>query len=119
MIRRLLRDRRGISIAEVVVAMTMVLIITGAAISVQIASTRADVAFRDKYRALTGCENAVECLRFADGNEELLSDALVGAGFTNDNGIFALENGSHRVTVAMEDENYVVKYNGEVIYKGN
>jgi hypothetical protein len=40
--------------------MTMVLIITGAAISVQIASTRADVAFRDKYRALTGCENAVE-----------------------------------------------------------
>ena len=117
MMKRLLRDRRGVSIAEVVVAMTMVLIITGAAISVQIASTRADVAYRHKYQALNACENAVACVRFAGNSSETLAEALGKAGFVTDNGGFTHKSGDYEVVVAFEEERYVVRYNGEIIYE--
>lgn len=117
---RLLYDRRGISIAEVVVAMAMVLIITGAAISVQIASTKADVAFRHKYNALNACENAEACLRYADGDAGVLDDALEGAGFTETReGVeYTYTSGDYVVTVVKHEEgNYAVTYNGETIYE--
>ena len=117
MMKRLLRDRRGVSIAEVVVAMTMVLIITGAAISVQISSTRADVAYRHKYQALNACENAVSCVRFAGNSSETLAEALGKAGFVTDNGVFTHKSGDYEVVVAYEEERYVVRYDGEIIYK--
>ena len=117
MMKRLLRDRRGVSIAEVVVAMTMVLIITGAAISVQISSTRADVAYRHKYQALNACENAVSCVRFAGDSSETLAEALGKAGFVTDHGVFTHKSDDYEVVVAFEEERYVVRYNGEIIYE--
>ena len=117
MMKRLLRDRRGVSIAEVVVAMTMVLIITGAAMSVQIASTRADVAYRYKYQALSACENAVACVRFAGDSAETLAEALGKAGFVTSNGVSTHKSGDYEVVVAFEEERYVVRYNGEIIYE--
>ena len=79
MIKRLLRDRKGISLTEVVVAMAMVLMVTGAAISIVAASARADVSYRYKYEALTACENAADCLRYANGDN---TDGLLGTVLT-------------------------------------
>ena len=117
MMKRLLSDRRGVSLAEVVVAMAMILIISGAAMSVQISSARADVAYRDKYQALSACENAAACLRFADGDDGILADALTKAGFTQSEGVFTHGNGSYTVTVKNEGGRYVVKYGDEIIYQ--
>ncbi len=110
MLKRLLRDRKGISLTEVVVAMTVVLLVTGAAISVVISSINADVGFRDKYKALTACENAVECLRYSKGDKGLLEVALGKAGFNVENSEYFLEFRDHKVTVTQD---YVVKYTVE------
>lgn len=119
---KLLRSRRGISLTEVVVAMTAVVIITGAAVSVLVFSSMADVKFGAKTLALAECENAVECLRFADGNESTLESLLKKVDFVNENGDFVWKYGkSETVTVSVEtdgeNKHYVVKYNDEIIYE--
>ena len=119
----ILRSRRGISLTEVVVSMTAVIIITGAAVSVLVASSAADVKFAAKTYVLAGCENAVDCLRFADGDGNILKDALGKAGFTEDTekNEYVLSYADETVTVSVEkdgeNENYVVKYNDEIIYE--
>lgn len=121
MIKRLLRNRKGISIAEVIVAMSMLLIITGAAMSVQIASSRADAIYRNQYNALNACENAAECVRFANGDEELLKGTLGKAGFTEAVGAYTLTCGDRVVKVTVEAEHetekYVVTCDDEIIYE--
>ena len=71
LLKKLLRDRRGISMTEVVVAMALVVIVTGAAISVLIASIQFDAKYKAQTHAQNACESAVECIRFADGKEKL------------------------------------------------
>lgn len=117
--KHLLRNRKGMTLLEVVVGIAVVLIVTGAALTLMISSSRADVAYRDEYRALVACENAQECLRFANGDPERLYAALTAVGFTKDpdSEIYTLENGSHTVTVTLDSDNYVVKYNDETIYE--
>lgn len=115
---KLLGNRKGISMTEVIVAMAVLVMVSGAAITVLIASVKADTAYQNKYAVLSGCENAAECLRFADGNEILLKEALEKAGFAQtDETEFTLEKGNEAVTVLKnDDESYAVVYNGEVIY---
>ncbi|MBQ3597724.1 MAG: hypothetical protein II987_00485 [Clostridia bacterium] len=114
---KLFGNRKGISMTEVIVAMAVLVMVSGAAITVLIASVKADTAYQNKYAVLSGCENAAECLRFADGNEILLKEALEKAGFAQtDETEFTLEKGNETVTVLKIDESYAVVYNGEVIY---
>ena len=49
-------------------------------------------------------EGQTDCCEYCFGNIYMWSDIYDNRIF-NDNGIFALENGSHRVTVAIEDYN--------------
>ena len=121
LIRKLLRNRKGVSLSEVVVAMAVVLMVAGAAISVLIYSSKADAVFRDKYRALTACESAVECIRFANGDADLLNEALANAGFVNppDDGEekYFIEGNDQAVVICdFESAHYVVKYGDEIIY---
>lgn len=114
---KLLGNRKGISMTEVIVAMAVLVMVSGAAITVLIASVKADTAYQNKYAVLSGCENAAECLRFADGEKDLLEEALGKAGFAQtDETEFTLEKGNETVTVLKIDESYAVVYNGEVIY---
>jgi len=130
--KKLLRDRKGISIAEVMVAMAMVLIITGAAIAVVTASIQSDAKFIAKYDTLTACENAVECVRYST-DISVLETALTqtGLGFViseddkydGDNQYtFTYESGNDTVTVTVtydaesDFEKCVVNYNDETIY---
>ncbi len=113
----LIKNRKGVSMTEVIVAMAVLVMVSGAAITVLIASVKADTAFENKYAVLSGCENAAECLRFADGEKDLLKVALEKAGFVQtDETEFTLEKGNETVTVLENNESYAVVYNGEVIY---
>ena len=138
---KILRSRRGVSLTEVIISMTAVVIVTGAAISVLFASSASDVKFSAKTRALEACDSAVECLRFANGNEEALGEALGYAGFKDEDetGEFVLKCGKGEVVsvdtrtdsveVEKVDENgdtvtetvdtviYVVTYNDKIIYE--
>ena len=126
--KKLLRDRKGISITEVVVAMAMVLLITGAALTLLVASMKSDAKYLAKSTALNACENAVECVRFAD-DTYTLTTALSRVGFqktvdpADPNGYFTkffLTSGDHTVRVNVstnaEFEIYVVVYNDSEIY---
>ena len=127
-IKKLLSDRKGISITEVVVAMAMVLLITGAALTLLVASMKSDAKYLAKSTALNACENAVECVRFAD-DTYTLTTALSRVGFqktvdpADPNGYFTkffLTSGDHTVRVNVstnaEFEIYVVVYNDSEIY---
>ena len=123
MIKRLLRDRKGISLTEVVVAMALVLLVTGAAIGIVAASAQADLSYRYKYEALTACENAADCLRYSQGNETKLQEALKSAGFKENTveSVWIIEKTINKkpvqtVKVYKEGNYYVVKYNDEIIY---
>ncbi len=123
---KFLQSRKGVSVTEVVVAMAVVVLITGAAISVLAASVKADAKYITKSAALEGCETAVECIRFA-GDADTLKQALAKAGFdipeNGEENVFTLSVGDETVKVAViaggetETENYVVYYNDEEIYE--
>ena len=115
--KRLLRDRKGMSLPEVIVSFAIVAMVMVSAISLMMTAAKADAAYRDRDRALIGCENAKECIRFADGNADLLDRTLLAVGFENNGGDYILEYGHHTVTVTVDSACYAVRYNGRVIYE--
>jgi len=126
-LKKLLRDRSGISITEVVIAMAVVVIVTGAAISVLVASVQFDIKYQEKTAALSYCESAAECVRFAESKEMLGQTLnLLKEGFGNpviedDTYVFSLTEGDATIQVVVTSvsnpENYVVTLNDEVIYE--
>lgn len=134
LLKKLLRDRAGISIAEVAVSMAMVLIITGVAISLVAASIQSDAKIIAKHNTLTACENAVECVRFTT-DAATLETAMDLAGFgapiesKNDSGMttytYTFESGKDKIVVVVtydtddKFEKSVVNYNDDIIYTRN
>lgn len=110
----LLRDRRGISMTEVVVAMAVVVIVTGAAISLLIASIRFDAKYRAQTEALNACESAVSCVRFADDAEDL-GKYLKKLGFKDSDDGYVLQDG--KVTVTVTENSWIVTMDDEDIYE--
>lgn len=113
---KLLRDRRGISMTEVVVAMAVVVIVTGAAISLLIASIRFDAKYRAQTEALNACESAVSCVRFADDAEDL-EEYLKKLGFEASGDDYVLQDG--KVTVVIGETKWTVKLDNEIVYEKN
>ena len=127
----ILRNRKGFVVAEMIVAMAMILLITGAAITLMMASIKGDAASMEKYNALTACENAVECVRFTT-DRATLQKCLDMVGFDAQNTAsepnvytFVLESGNDTVIVEVTydvDGNFeksIVNYNNETIYVRN
>lgn len=117
--------RKGFTLTEVIVAMAVVLLITGAAMSVVIASAKADDTYVKRQQAISSCQDAVDCVRFAD-DVTMLEEALQKVGFGEpeiSGGVitFPQANGDTcvlvRVTEGTESNIYVVIYNDEVIYE--
>ena len=113
----LCKNRKGVSLAEVVLAMATVIIVITAAVSLLTASVSADVRLGDKAKVTEACESAAECLRFAGGDKAVLAEALAKAGFICSNGDYSVCFGDEKVAVTTDGEKYVVSYNGEVLYE--
>ena len=69
--REKVKNRGGFSIAEVVVGLTVVVMVTIAALSVTLASVQMEAKYLNETTALCACESVVACVRFADNVEEL------------------------------------------------
>ena len=117
--QRLIRSRRGISMVETIVAMALVLVVTGAAMSVFISSATADVKFRDKTAALSACDSAADCVRFADGDSVILAEALEKIGFKEyvEASEWRFVSGDETVLVRLDNDKCVVKYDDKIIYE--
>lgn len=122
-IKAMLRKRRGISMAEVVIAMAAISIITAAAIALVMASISSDIKYNDRADALAACENASECVRYASDTAEL-SEALTKVHFVAEGtDTYTYTAGEYTVTVTVETTaepnttTYVIKMDGEEIYR--
>lgn len=113
---RKLRNRKGITMTEVIIAMAVVTIITGAAISVVVASVQFDAKYQSETYALNACESAVNCVRFADTPEEL-ADLLNKLPFEEKVSGVRWTYGD--VVVCIEDVGgtWTVIYNDKIMYE--
>lgn len=109
-------DRKGITMTEVVVAMTVVIIITGAAISVVTASVQFDAKYQKETYALNACESAVNCVRFADTPEEL-ADLLNKLAFKEKVSGVLWTFGDDVVRVEDVGGTWTVIYNDKIMYE--
>ncbi len=74
--RKRIKDRRGFSLAEVVVGLTVVVMVSAAALNVIIASIQMEAKYLNETTALCACESVVACVRFSEDADEL-RDALI------------------------------------------
>ena len=77
------KSRRGISMVEVVVALTVIVIVSAAALSLITAHTHLEARTAQTIEATNIAENAVECFRF-DSTEEGFKDAFLQTGVSYD-----------------------------------
>ena len=115
---RKLRDRKGISMTEVVVAMAVVVIVTGAAISVLVASVRFNDKYNDQTYALNACESAAQCIRYADDTVKL-EGYLARLGFekVENESRYILSGSDTAVEVVIDGNVWSVTFDNELIYE--
>ena len=93
------RSRRGISLVEVVVALTVITIISAAALSLVISSARVDANSLRSTQVMMAAENVLECYRFAESEEEFAALLEKTGDYKGSDGVFVLTEKSYVITV--------------------
>ena len=111
-----LRSRKGITMTEVIVAMAMVLIVSGAAISLLVASVQFDAKYNSQTQAITGCESAVEAIRFADSADKYVEYLkILGFEIKEGESYYTLP-GNDTVKIQVNGNKWTVIFEGKEIY---
>lgn len=106
--KELLRSRRGVTITEVVIALTIIGIISSAALTTVMHSLRVETQSFTVIEAENAAENALACFRYAEDENEF-TEALckTGAYEKQDDGSLVLSEKGYTVTVRADySENY-------------
>ena len=118
-----LRSRKGMTVVEVAIALTMISIISGAAVSMAMHSVKVEANFVTVTQTQISGENVLECFRFADNEETFLQALQKLDDFTFDpeENAYIADGGRMTVTVKASFspkklEYTAVKNNGETIY---
>ena len=114
------RSRRGISLVEVVVALTVIAIISSAALSLVISSARVDANSLRSTQVMMAAENALECYRFAESKEEFAALLEKTGDYKGSDGVFVLTEKSYTITVNYTDTQLTFSAtdsDGKEIYK--
>ena len=93
------RSRRGISLVEVVVALTVIAIISSAALSLVISSASVDANSLRSTQVMMAAENVLECYRFAESKEEFAALLEKTGDYKGSDGVFVLTEKSDVITV--------------------
>ena len=104
-----IRSRKGVSLVEVVVALAVITIISISALSVVFMSVKVEAKTVVVFEVRNSAENAIECFRFADGDEEIFRNCLnatvaSGQQFAGENGTYVSNAGNYTVTITMLPE---------------
>ena len=100
--RRLLRNRRGISIAEAVIAMAVILIVSATATTLVTYFARVSARMSQRNEATDITDNCFECFAFCDTRLDF--DAhLEGLGYTFavDGDAYSLEGNDYIITMTI------------------
>ena len=105
-----IRSRKGVSMAEVVVALLVISIISAATMSVVMQSVNQEAKSVQVFEVRNSAENAMECFRFAsvqqDGFDpelfiECMNKTTADAQFAEQDGSYILDAGSYTVTITL------------------
>lgn len=113
-----IRSRRGISLAEVMIALAIITIVSAAALSLTLSSAKVDaMALRTTQITMAG-ENALECFRYADNDGDFGELLKKTGNYTSSvNGVYTLEEEMYTITVNADYTNntmsFVAKTNDE------
>ena len=100
---------------EVIIALALVVIVTGAAISVLVSSVRFHEKYNDQTYALNACESAISCMRFAEDTDDLFV-YLYRLGFVKtDAHRYVLSESDVSVEVVINGNVWTVSFNNELI----
>lgn len=117
------RFKKGISMAELALSLAVITIVSAAAVTVVVSSSETEASVTENREILTYAENAVECFRFADSEQELLSALqYTEEAYTLSDHIYFLDNDTYKVSVQTDftaGTLYFKAYTtgGEVLYE--
>lgn len=97
------RSRRGISLVEVVVALTVITIISAAALSLVISSARVDANSLRSTQVMMAAENVLECYRFAESEEEFAALLEKTGDYKKVDDAYVLTEKAYGITVHYTD----------------
>ena len=94
---------RGVSLLEVVVALTVVLIIASASISLLIAHTEAEHRAVSSYRATSYAGSTIDCFRAADDLDDFKASLtlLYGEDLTVDGNVYTVEHHGINIVITV------------------
>ena len=70
------KNRRGFTIAEVIVALTVIIIVSGATLMLVASQANAETVAIQTIEATNIAENAIECFRYANGDVDKFKNAF-------------------------------------------
>ena len=118
-----LRSRRGVTVAEVAIALVIIAIISGTAVGLILNSVKVEANFVAVTQTQTSAENVLECFRFSDNPDTFLQtlQTLGAYEFDSEQNAYILTGKTVNVTVKASFapkklEYTAVKSNGEEIY---
>lgn len=89
---RLVKNNRGFSVVEVVIAMAIVGLVTAAALVIMVGSVESTQNTLNEAAAQNFVANAVECYVGVDGNVGEFRDSMVSLGYSLDGGEYSTCN---------------------------
>lgn len=118
-----LRNRKGVTIVEVVIALVIISVISASAVDLIMRALRIENNFTTVTQAEMQAENVLDCFRFSD-NDATFSQALKKAGdykFQPGENAYILEGKTIKIIVKASFSPKTLaytaeKYNGEQIY---
>ena len=127
-----MESRRGVALAEVVIALVVITIISVATLSVMFSSVQIENKTIVAMDVRNQAENAIECFRFAKGDETTFIACLNQTEDNNfaptgENNTYVLDKGGYKTTITVTVDNtdamtgfeFVATYenNDEEIYR--
>ena len=107
-----LKQNRGFSIAEVVIAMSVVVIVSMTALTIVLSSTTAKNKAIAKNDALNFAANVVECFKAADSKDEFIKYVTFGTEVTltneDNSGTYSVDINGCNVTIDYAESNLTV-----------
>ena len=106
-----MRSRKGVALAEVVIALVVITIVSAATLSVIFSSVQIENKTIVAMDVRNQAENAIECFRFADGNLKTFVDCLkktekelAFAGSEGNRRAYVLDKGGYKTTITVTVE---------------
>lgn len=111
-IRYIKNPRKGVTIVELVIALSIITTVSAAALGMMISSSKSESKMMREIEVATYAENAVECFRYVidDGNYEstadnlknLLNKTVKNGDYVVDGNNIVLESSSYNITIKVD-----------------